>query len=287
LTEDASSNQIDLVTVLQDSQFDYRPEHDVYFLALQQVWDDGILTTDEQRMLDGLQESLGISKEEHDLLESKIQKDESKQHQNTYRRVLEQAWADGIITNDEQELLTNLKQKLNISDAEHAKMEMEIKSKLPSKPEDVPGEDENDPSYWIRKGEELWSNSNGNESDAQASIEFFDKAIKLQPLNYFAWVNKGLILKKMDQRDEALLCYDRAIQINSDYPNAWFNKGVLLGCIGKLEDAVQCFEKVLSIDPDHQLAQRDKQMLSEIINRKHISRIKTRTLKLKTPPNVD
>jgi tetratricopeptide (TPR) repeat protein len=141
--------------------------------------------------------------------------------------------------------------------------------------------DENDPGYWIRKGEELWSSSDGNQQDAYTAIQYFDKAIKLEPLNYFAWLNKGLILKKLDNRDEALLCYDRAIGINSEYPNAWFNKGVLLGCMGKLEEAVECFEKVLVIDPNHQLAQRDKQMLSEIISRKHTSRIKTRTLKLK------
>jgi tetratricopeptide (TPR) repeat protein len=281
--EDGSVNtgEVDLTMILKDAPFEYRPEHEVYYLALQQVWEDGILTEDEQRMLEGLQESLGISINEHEFLESKIEKDDSKQQLDTYRRVLEQAWADGIITVDEQALLDNLKQKLNISDAEHVKLEIEVKSKLPVKPDDMTSNDENDPGYWIRKGEELWSSSDGNQQDAYTAIQYFDNAIKLEPLNYFAWVNKGLILKKLDNRDDALMCYDRAISINSDYPNAWFNKGVLLGCMGKLEEAVECFEKVLTIDPNHQLAQRDKQMLSEIISRKHSSRIKTRTLKLK------
>jgi tetratricopeptide (TPR) repeat protein len=281
--EDGSVNtgEVDLMMILKDAPFEYRPEHEVYYLALQQVWEDGILTEDEQRMLEGLQESLGISINEHEFLESKIEKDDSKQQLDTYRRVLEQAWADGIITVDEQALLDNLKQKLNISDAEHVKLEIEVKSKLPVKPDDMTSNDENDPGYWIRKGEELWSSSDGNQQDAYTAIQYFDNAIKLEPLNYFAWVNKGLILKKLDNRDDALMCYDRAISINSDYPNAWFNKGVLLGCMGKLEEAVECFEKVLTIDPNHQLAQRDKQMLSEIISRKHSSRIKTRTLKLK------
>jgi tetratricopeptide (TPR) repeat protein len=281
--EDAQGNtgELDLTEVFKDAPFEYRPEHEVYYLALQQVWEDGILTVDEQRMLEGLQASLGISLDEHDFLESKIEKNDSKEHLDTYRRVLEQAWADGIITVDEQALLENLKQKLNITDAEHAKLEMEVKSKLPVRPEDMTTDDENDPGYWIRKGEELWSLSDGNQQDAYTAIQYFDNAIKLEPLNYFAWVNKGLILKKLDSREEALLCYDKAIGINAGYPNAWFNKGVLLGCMGKLEEAVECFEKVLAIDPNHQLAQRDKQMLSEIISRKHSSRIRTRTLKLK------
>jgi tetratricopeptide (TPR) repeat protein len=281
LPEDGQSNQFELSSIMQDAPFQYRPEHEVYFLALQQVWEDGILTEDEKRMLIGLQESLGISNDEHDYFESKIDTKEPKEHQNAYRKALEQAWADGILTADEQAILTDLRDKLQISDEEHISLENEVKKNIPILPEQIGVENEDDPGFWIRKGEEVWANSDGNEQDAHNALSYFDNAIKLDPLNYYAWVNKGLILKKLDQRNEALLCYDRAIKIQPNHPNSWFNKGVLLGCMGKLEEAVECFDKVLEIDTNHQLAQRDRQMLTEIINRKQSSRIKTRTLKLK------
>lgn len=271
----------ELVEIMKDSPFPQRPEHDIYFIALQQVWEDGIVTEDEQRMLEGLQNSLGITQDEHKFLESKIVKDESPQHLNTYRKILEQAWSDGILTTEEQQLIQKLRNKLKITEDEHNALEAEIKENLPTPVKETIVEDENDPAYWVRKGEELWANSNGNEEDAKKAIVFFDKAIGIEPLNYFAWANKGLILKKLDRREEAILCYDRAIQIQPNYPNSWFNKGVLLGCLGQLEEAVKCFDQVLEIAPNHKLALRDRQMLIDIINRKVTSRVKTRTLKLK------
>jgi len=280
-SENAQPNP-DLAEIMKDSPFPARPEHDIYFIALQQVWEDGIVTDDEKRMLEGLQNSLGITQDEHKFFESKLVKDESKQQMNTYRKVLEQAWSDGILTSDEQALVSRLREKLNISEEEHAIIEQEIKNALPTPPEQTIVEDQNDPAYWVRMGEELWSNSTGSEEDATKAITYFDRAIQIEPLNYFAWANKGLILKKLDKREEAILCYDRAIQIQPNYPNSWFNKGVLLGCLGQLEEAVKCFDKVLEIAPNHKLAIRDRQMLIDIINRKVTSRVKTRTLKLKS-----
>ena len=270
----------DLTEVMKDSPFPTRPEHEIYFIALRQVWEDGIVTEDEKRMLEGLQNSLGITQDEHRFMESKLVREDGDQRLNIYSKVLAQAWADGILTNDEQALVSRLKEKLNITDEEHTSIETEIKGQLPIPPEQTVVEDQNDPAYWVRKGEELWANSEGKEEDAKSAISYFDKAIALEPLNYFAWANKGLILKKLDKREEAIMCYDRAIQIQPNYPNSWFNKGVLLGCLGQLEEAVKCFDKVLEIAPNHKLAIRDRQMLIDIINRKTSSRVKTRTLKL-------
>jgi tetratricopeptide (TPR) repeat protein len=268
-------------TVMKDLPFPHRPEHDIYYIALQQVWEDGIVTDDEKRMLEGLQSSLGITQDEHNFFSSKLSKGTLDQRLVTYRKVIEQAWSDGILTTDEQAIINRLREKLNITDEEHTEIETDVKSHLATPPEQTLIEDETDPTYWVRRGEELWANSDGNEGDAKKAISYFDKAIELEPLNYFAWANKGLILKKLDKREEAILCYDRAIQIQPNYPNSWFNKGVLLGCLGQLEDAVKCFDRVLEIAPNHKLALRDRQMLTDIINRKVTARVKTRTLKLK------
>ena len=281
--EDSGSDKpkINVSDIMKDLPFPARPEHDIYFIALQQVWEDGVVTEDEKRMLEGLQGSLGITQDEHKFFESKIVKEETDQRLVTYRKVIEQAWSDSILTADEQAIISKLRSKLNITDEEHNNIENEVKSQLSTPPEQMVVEDENDPTYWVRKGEELWGKSNGNEEDANTAMSYFDKAIEIEPLNYFAWANKGLILKKLDRREEAILCYDRAIQIQPNYPNSWFNKGVLLGCLGQLEEAVKCFDKVLEIAPNHKLALRDRQMLIDIINRKVTSRVKTRTLKLK------
>ncbi len=140
-------------------------------------------------------------------------------------------------------------------------------------------EDKNNSIYWVRKGETLWLKSNGNQSDAMKALDYFNKAIELNPLNYVAWMNKGLIFKKLNMQDEAIMCYDRAIQIEPTYPNSWINKGVLLGCVGKIRDAIECFDKVLEIAPGNEHAERDRTMLLEVLKQRQCSKIILRTTK--------
>jgi tetratricopeptide (TPR) repeat protein len=140
-------------------------------------------------------------------------------------------------------------------------------------------EDKNESGYWVSKGEDLWVNSNGSTEDAMRALSYFDKAIELNPLNYIAWMNKGLIFKKLEMQEEAVMCYDKAIQIKPNYPNSWINKGVLLGCIGKIREAIDCFDKVLELAPENELALRDKQMLSKILKQRQCSKIIIKTVK--------
>ena len=134
--------------------------------------------------------------------------------------------------------------------------------------------------YWLQQGEELWSSSDGNLEDALKAITYFEKAIELDPHNFYALVDKGVILKKLNRREESLECYNQAIEIEPEYPNSWFNKGVLLGCMGQLQDAVKCFDKVIELVPNHNLAIKDRELLINFMNRRKCSRIKKRTLKI-------
>ncbi len=127
---------------------------------------------------------------------------------------------------------------------------------------------ENDGLYWLKKGEIYWVRSNKTERDAENTLKYFDKAIQLEPLNYLAWANKGLILKNIGRIEDALACYDRALDIQPDYVNAWYNKGVLLGSLGECKNAKKCFKQALMLDPDNNLAKRDLKVLKEIIKKK-------------------
>lgn len=140
-------------------------------------------------------------------------------------------------------------------------------------------DEKNESIYWVRKGEALWLKSNGNHAEAMKALEYFDKAIELNPLNYVAWMNKGLIFKKLHMQEEAIMCYDRAIKIKPSYPNSWINKGVLLGCVGKIREAIECFDKVLEIAPNNEHAQRDREMLLEVLKQRQCSKIIIRAAK--------
>jgi len=245
---------------------------ELYKITLVKVWEDGILTEEEALLLKGLRGVLGISQEAHEKLEKEV-KGEIKQVTNdTYRLVLEQAWNDGIVTEDESAMLESLRKGLKISDEVHALIEAQVKKHLPEiniSHSLVKGEmKEDSPEYWIAKGEAIWRKSSHSDEAANTAMDCFDKAIDLDPLNYLAWSNKGLILKKLNRKEDAIACYDKAIEINPKFPNAWFNKGVLLGTIGKIDEAIKCLDEVLRIKPDNVLAKRDREILLQIQEKK-------------------
>ena len=149
---------------------------------------------------------------------------------STYRAAVEQALTDGIITPDEESLLSLLRESMDISMEDHNKIIEEVRTILNIKEQeskqiemeqdiqaDSAKPDEEDPMYWIQKGELVWASSGGKINEALSSLTYFDKAIEIDPLNYLAWANKGLVLKNLDRLDDALLCYNRALGINPNY----------------------------------------------------------------------
>jgi len=65
------------------------------------------------------------------------------------------------------------------------------------------------------------------------AIECFDEAIKIDPLYYQAWYNKGEVFSSFGKYDEALKCYDGALRINPDNAYVWYNRGAALFDLGK------------------------------------------------------
>jgi tetratricopeptide (TPR) repeat protein len=245
---------------------------EIYKQSLMKVWEDGILTDEEARLLQGLQKVLNITPQEHEELEREVKLNLTTGNNETYRLALEQAWNDGVITDDEEAMLASLRKALKIPDELHAQMEAKVRQGLSSSSTCEPAEDvdeQDTADYWICEGEEIWKSSKQDPVAAQKAMECFDKAIDIDPLNYLAWSNKGLILKKLARGEDAVLCYDKAIEINPKFPNAWFNKGVLLGTLGKTEEAIMCLDQVLRMKPDHALAKRDREILLQIHGKKN------------------
>jgi len=65
-----------------------------------------------------------------------------------------------------------------------------------------------------------------NQSMYDESIEYFDRAIKIDPENATAWLNKGAALAKLGRCNESLSALNKAIESDQNYANAWFNGSV-------------------------------------------------------------
>ncbi|MHA1106133.1 MAG: tetratricopeptide repeat protein [Promethearchaeota archaeon] len=88
-----------------------------------------------------------------------------------------------------------------------------------------------------------------SEKRYQESFQCFDKALQLNPQDWYVFTVKGLALAKLNKIDEALNCLDAATKIQPNYESAWINKGNILGMKGRFKQALFCFEQVLRINP--------------------------------------
>jgi tetratricopeptide (TPR) repeat protein len=61
---------------------------------------------------------------------------------------------------------------------------------------------------------------------------------------------KGLALNNLGKYNEAIEYYDKALQIDPKHAYPWNNKGNALNSLGKYEEAIKYIDKSLELNPD-------------------------------------
>ncbi|MDD3022066.1 MAG: tetratricopeptide repeat protein [Alphaproteobacteria bacterium] len=82
----------------------------------------------------------------------------------------------------------------------------------------------------------------------EEGLEFFDKALEINPLNADAWNNRGVALFKMGKLDDALKCYDKALKADHENLDSLRNKGFVLRSMQRFEEALECYEQVIALE---------------------------------------
>lgn len=104
------------------------PSVDLYRKVLHRAWNDGLITADERGMLDDISLHLGLEPDSVDKIESEVSServDSPEQQIETYLEVLEVAWQDGFISDDEQAMLDSLARSLGLDSEYIAKVQLE------------------------------------------------------------------------------------------------------------------------------------------------------------------
>jgi len=70
--------------------------------------------------------------------------------------------------------------------------------------------------------------------------------------------NKGVDLYNLGKYEEAIEWYNKAITIDPNFLKALINKGLALQNLGKYQEAIDCYDKVLVLDPKFKLAKDNK-----------------------------
>ena len=99
-----------------------------------------------------------------------------------------------------------------------------------------------DSQNFLKQAEELF-----NQGDYQGAIQYYDKALELDPKNAWAWGGKGAALANLGSNKEAINCFDKALEIDPKNALAWGGKGVALANLGRHEEAIKCYDKALEI----------------------------------------
>jgi tetratricopeptide (TPR) repeat protein len=116
------------------------------------------------------------------------------------------------------------------------------------------GGQENTAKHWLKRG--LVSKDSNSFVEA---IDYFEKAISLDPSCAEAWYWKGYCLVETDNKDdpnfrsnkEAIDCFNNAIKINTFYVDAYIDKSFSEAQIGMYDEALKTINKALEIDPDN------------------------------------
>eukprot|EP00357_Protocruzia_adherens_P011626 CAMPEP_0114986720 /NCGR_PEP_ID=MMETSP0216-20121206/8585_1 /TAXON_ID=223996 /ORGANISM="Protocruzia adherens, Strain Boccale" /LENGTH=458 /DNA_ID=CAMNT_0002349191 /DNA_START=6 /DNA_END=1382 /DNA_ORIENTATION=+ len=88
-----------------------------------------------------------------------------------------------------------------------------------------------------------------NISRFKKAIEFYNRAIDIDPTFPEVHNNKGIAYKKQGYPDKALSCHNKAISLNPHYAKAYTNRGNAYFNLGNPEEALKDYTKSLSLDP--------------------------------------
>ena len=105
-----------------------------------------------------------------------------------------------------------------------------------------------------------------NMGKLQLAIRSYDKALVVSPDNLDALLNKGAALHSDQKYQKAIECYDTALRIDKKCTMAFAYKGLSLGEMGQLQDAIKHFKKALSIDHHYDLANISKEIAQKLLN---------------------
>ncbi|MDF0666298.1 MAG: tetratricopeptide repeat protein [Nitrospira sp.] len=77
---------------------------------------------------------------------------------------------------------------------------------------------------------------------------YYDEAIIIDPDNFDAWYNKGLVFSRLENYEEALKNYGRAAEMRPAEPDVWLARGDAFIKLSKPNEALKSYEKALEID---------------------------------------
>jgi len=99
-----------------------------------------------------------------------------------------------------------------------------------------------------------WFDKGYAEPDENLKIEYYNKAIQLNPQYAAAYNNRGDAYQALGRVDDAFQDFSRAIEFNPENAPAYINRGNIYQQRGKHKEAIDDFSKAIELEPEYTLA---------------------------------
>lgn len=83
----------------------------------------------------------------------------------------------------------------------------------------------------------------------EKAIKDYNKVIELDPLNALAYNNRGLVYKNLGQYEKAIEDYNKAIAMAPQEVDAYVNRGAVYRKQGQYEAALEDYDKAIQLEP--------------------------------------
>ncbi|MBN2225268.1 MAG: tetratricopeptide repeat protein [Deltaproteobacteria bacterium] len=99
--------------------------------------------------------------------------------------------------------------------------------------------------------------------DYAKAIEYYEKAVELDPSNYIALLNLGFSLAELERYDESLKCYKKAKEAGAPFKEGFiltgkakefYDKGINFIKAKNYQEAIKSFENAIKEDPSNVMA---------------------------------
>ena len=127
---------------------------------------------------------------------------------------------------------------------------------------------ENSSSFFAGKG--FTAGLNG---DYKSAIEYFSKAIELNPQDSISYHQRGLCYYYENDYEHALKDFNKTINLNPNLTDAYGNRSLTKMQLGDYEGAIKDIEKVLKIAPNNPKSIKQKELILKNINKPNAIKI--------------
>lgn len=88
----------------------------------------------------------------------------------------------------------------------------------------------------------------------EEDFALFDKAIRKNPDNFYAYKARGMLWLRLKNLDKAFADFNKVIELKPDYADAYLGRGSVFLRKGYKDRALEDFNKTIKLDPDNALA---------------------------------